>query len=138
MRTKSRRSPRSSARGVARIVRGCTDADTVPKPPWRDRKQASLDHLAGAEPDVLLVSAADKLHNARAICSDLTRHGLAVFDRFKGGPDGTLWYYSALADRFNVLLPGQLAVELAGAVSRMGGLAGSLHGSGGLSVATAL
>jgi len=123
---------------VARIVRGCTDADTVPKPPWRDRKQAYLDHLADAEPEVLLVSAADKLHNARAICSDLTRHGLAVFDRFKGGRDGTLWYYSTLADRFSVLLPGPLAVELAGAVSRMGGLAGSTLGSNSLSVAPGL
>ena len=123
---------------VARIVRGCTDADTVPKPPWRDRKQAYLDHLADAEPEVLLVSAADKLHNARAICSDLTRHGLVVFDRFKSGRDGTLWYYSTLADRFSVLLPGPLAVKLAGAVSRMGELAGSMQGPSRLSAAPEL
>ena len=120
---------------VARIVRGCTDADTVPKPPWRDRKQAYLDHLAEAEPDTLLVSAADKPHNARAICADLRRHGLAVFDRFKGGRDGTLWYYSELADRFSAQMPGPLAVELAGAVSLMGGLASNMHFSSGSAAA---
>ena len=70
---------------VARIVRGCTDADTLPKPPWHERKQTYIDHLALADADVLLVSAADKLHNARAICADLKLYGAAVFDRFKGG-----------------------------------------------------
>ncbi|MDI3309273.1 MAG: HD domain-containing protein, partial [Acetobacteraceae bacterium] len=56
---------------VARIVRACTDADTKPKPPWRVRKQAYLRHLEQADTDVLLVSCCDKLHNARAILSDL-------------------------------------------------------------------
>ena len=75
---------------VARIVRACTDADTLPKPPWHERKQTYIDHLAHADADVLLVSAADKLHNARAICADLKLHGLVLFDRFKGGLEGTL------------------------------------------------
>lgn len=48
---------------VTAIVDGCTDADTVPKPPWQARKQADLDHLAIASPSVRLVSACDKLHN---------------------------------------------------------------------------
>ena len=104
---------------VARIVRGCTDADTLPKPPWHARKQAYLDHLAEAGPDVLLVSAADKLHNARAICADLKQHGAAVFDRFKGGQDGTLWYYIELVQRFRWLMPGPLTSELAAAVGAM-------------------
>ena len=30
---------------VAGIVRACTDADTVPKPPWEARKRSYLDHL---------------------------------------------------------------------------------------------
>jgi hypothetical protein len=50
---------------VARIVRACTDADTLPKPPWRARKEAYIAHLEHADRDVLLVSCADKLHNAR-------------------------------------------------------------------------
>ena len=104
---------------VARIVRGCTDADTLPKPPWHERKQTYIDHLAHADADVLLVSAADKLHNARAICADLKLHGPAVFDRFKGGLEGTLWYYENLLEVFRRRMPGPLTGELAGAVGAM-------------------
>ena len=56
--------------GVADIVAGCTDTYEDPKPPWRARKEAYLDHLAGAPAPVRLVSAADKLHNARSVLSD--------------------------------------------------------------------
>src|SRR6202790_4352965 len=85
---------------VARIVRACTDADTLPKPPWRARKEAYIAHLEHADRDALLVSCADKLHNARAIVGDLRTHGLAVFDRFTGGRAGTIWYYASLAKVF--------------------------------------
>ncbi len=98
---------------VADIVLGCTDADTLPKPPWRARKEAYIRHLADASVDVLLVSCADKVHNARAIASDLRTHGLAVFDRFTGGRDGTLWYYSALSNVFSDRLQNPLSRELA-------------------------
>ena len=37
------------------IVEGCTDAETVPKPPWRERKEKYVAHLAGASASVLLV-----------------------------------------------------------------------------------
>jgi (p)ppGpp synthase/HD superfamily hydrolase len=104
---------------VASIVRGCTDADTIPKPPWRERKEAYIDHLGAAPADVLLVSAADKLHNARSICTDLRTHGLVVYDRFKGGREGTLWYYVKLSEAFSRLMPGPLAVELGEAVKDM-------------------
>jgi GTP pyrophosphokinase len=104
---------------VAPIVRACTDTDIVPKPPWRARKEAYVAHLATVDRDALLVSASDKLHNARAICTDLRTHGVAVYDRFTGGEEGTLWYYRSLADAFTRLLPGALATELAGAVDDM-------------------
>ena len=109
---------------VAAIVMGCTDADTLPKPPWRARKEAYIAHLEHADPDVWLVSCADKLHNARAIGTDLRTHGLAVYDRFRGGRDGTLWYYGTLSAAFTRLMPGPLAAELAGAVQEMKGLSG--------------
>lgn len=97
---------------VAAVVRDCTDADSFPKPPWQARKQAYLDHLETASRDALLVSACDKLHNARAIATDLRTHGPAVFTRFKAGQAGTLWYYRALADVFARRLPGPLSREL--------------------------
>ena len=110
---------------VAGIVRACTDADTQPKPPWRARKEAYLAHLETAPPDALLVSAADKLHNARAIAADLRTHGQAVFNRFTAGREGTLWHYGALSAAFLRRLPGALPRELAAAVADMRRLAGT-------------
>lgn len=104
---------------VAGIVRACTDADTQPKPPWRARKEAYLAHLETEGPDALLVSAADKLHNARAIVSDLHTHGPGMFSRFNAGQEGTLWYYGALAEVFARRLPGPLSRELRDAVIQM-------------------
>jgi (p)ppGpp synthase/HD superfamily hydrolase len=60
---------------VARIVEGCTDAYTIPKPPWRQRKQQHVRKLEKAPRSVLIVSAADKLHNARSILTDCGQHG---------------------------------------------------------------
>ena len=89
--------------GVLALVQACTDG--VPdasgaKADWGERKRAYLAHLAEAPDKVLLVSGADKLHNARAIVSDLITIGPDVFKRFKAGREGTLWYYRALADVF--------------------------------------
>lgn len=101
---------------VADIVLGCTDADEFPKPPWQARKEAYIAHLETASPDVWLVSLADKVHNARTIATDLRSQGRAVFGRFRGGLDGTIWYYETLASVFSRLLPGPLAQELVEAV----------------------
>jgi len=98
---------------VADIVQACSDTDVIPKPPWRERKEAYVAHLhdpalpAGA----LRVSLADKLHNARAILFDL-RAGEDVFARFNAGRDDVLWYYDALARAFAERKPGPLADEL--------------------------
>ncbi len=58
-------------------------------------------HLQEVADDVLLVSAADKLHNARSIVADFQQHGATIWIRFKGGKSGTLWYYRKLARVFN-------------------------------------
>jgi (p)ppGpp synthase/HD superfamily hydrolase len=57
---------------VAAIVEAaCSDSDVVgEKAPWRERKEKYLKHLTSAPPEVLRVSAADKLYNARAILAD--------------------------------------------------------------------
>src|SRR6266540_3187864 len=85
---------------VAGIVEGCTDSDTVPKPPWRERKERYVDHIRYAPAEGRLVSAADKLHNARAILADLHRHGDAVWQRFTADRAGVLWYYRSLVTAF--------------------------------------
>jgi (p)ppGpp synthase/HD superfamily hydrolase len=85
---------------VAKIVDGCTDSDTYPKPPWRERKESSIRHLKTADADTRLASAADKLNNVRSILSDYREVGESVWARFTGGREGTLWYYRALLEEF--------------------------------------
>ncbi|MCP4612926.1 MAG: HD domain-containing protein [Planctomycetes bacterium] len=85
---------------VAEIVEGCTDTDIIPKPPWQKRKEDHMSHLKNAGRTVLLVSASDKLHNARAILTDYRQLGESLWSRFNGGKDGTLWYYRSLIETF--------------------------------------
>ena len=97
---------------VADIVLACTDGSHeekaqaesagTPRANWEARKRRYLAHLEQASADALLVSGCDKLHNLRAILSDLHHPdvGAKVFDRFTGGRDGTLWYYRELAAVF--------------------------------------
>jgi (p)ppGpp synthase/HD superfamily hydrolase len=75
---------------------GLPDAGGV-KPPWQERKEAYLSHLANADSDVILVSACDKLHNAIAIADDHSEIGDAVFGRFSLPKESTAWYYRELA-----------------------------------------
>jgi (p)ppGpp synthase/HD superfamily hydrolase len=88
---------------VAEIVEGCTDTYEDPKPPWRERKERYLAHLASASDSVRLVSSADKLHNARTVLSDYRLLGEDLWTRFNGKKEGTLWYYRAIVDT----LPGK-------------------------------
>jgi (p)ppGpp synthase/HD superfamily hydrolase len=85
---------------VAVIVEGCTDTDQINKPLWRPRKEQYIEHVRQASEETRFVSAADKLHNARAILAGYREHGDALFNRFNGGKAGTFWYYRALIDVF--------------------------------------
>lgn len=104
---------------VAAIVDGCTDAVTQPKPPWKERKERYLAHLPQASPSVKLVSAADKLNNARLILEHYRDLGDDLFNRFRGGKDGTLWYYRSLASIFSETGPATIAAELGRVVSEL-------------------
>ena len=86
---------------VAHIVEGCSDslsADPEDKAPWKDRKVAYLEHLKDADDDTLAVSLADKLHNARAIATDLMVTGPSTWDRFNASPPEILWYYESIVE----------------------------------------
>jgi (p)ppGpp synthase/HD superfamily hydrolase len=97
---------------VARIVLGCTDSDTVPKPPWRERKEGYIAHIRHAEADVRRVSSADKLHNARSILTDYRVMGDALFARFTASKEETLWYYRSLIEAFRAAGSGRMVEEL--------------------------
>ena len=106
--------------GVARIVEACSDslADTGKgqrkAEDWRGRKEAYLAHLRTADEDVLWVSLADKVHNARTILRDLRKPdiGEKVWARFNVPTKQTLWYYRSVADIFCERLSNQLSNEL--------------------------
>ncbi|HBY09486.1 MAG TPA: phosphohydrolase [Chloroflexi bacterium] len=106
---------------VANIVDSCSDAYTIPKPPWRERKEAYLQHLSEATPAARLVSLADKLHNSRSILRDLYQDGEQVWNKFKGGKQGTLWYYRSLADIFEQRDDGFMVAELRRVVNQIEG-----------------
>ena len=113
---------------VAAIVAGCTDADVVPKPPWRARKEVYIAHLAHASESICLVSAADKLHNLRSIVSDYQMLGEELWGRFNGKREGTLWYYQQLVDAFrsSALAKPRILQELEAVLAVLMGMVGTV------------
>jgi (p)ppGpp synthase/HD superfamily hydrolase len=110
---------------VAEIVFACSDTTVQPKPPWRARKEAYIAHLEQAPAEVLRVSLADKLHNARAILYDLRTIGDSLWSRFTAASAADqLWYYRSLAETFRRRKPGPLADELQRVVDEIEALAG--------------
>ena len=108
---------------VAKVVDGCTDAYTDPKPPWRERKEKYIARLRNEDQETRLVSAADKLNNVRSILSDYRAVGESIWSRFNGGREGTLWYYRTLRDEFRRSRPNRITRDLALAVSELESLA---------------
>lgn len=104
---------------VAGIVEDCTDTFEDPKPAWLPRKIAYLHHLEHqAHEPALLVSAADKLHNLRAIRGDFVQHGDQLWGRFSGRPGQQLWYFQGLARIYVERMPGRLADTFSHTVER--------------------
>ncbi len=108
---------------VTGIVDGCTDSETIPKPPWKERKRAYIAHLSEAPASVRLVSAADKLHNARSILNDYRSLGEEIWQRFAGRKAGTLWYYRSVLDVLSQAGRTPLVEELDRVVSQLERLA---------------
>ncbi len=104
---------------VAELVEACSDTDEDPKPPWRPRKEAYLQHLRSTPPEVLLITAADKLHNVRSMIIDLRSAGDALWGRFSGGREGTLWYYRSVLTVLEEIWQHPLLEELAYRVNEL-------------------
>ena len=101
--------------GVARMVAALSDTfaeDHDKKEGWEDRKVNYLARLRHEPDDVLLISAADKLYNAKAILDDFKEIGPAVFERFKRGKDQQLWYFDELLKVFRSHPPNRIVNDL--------------------------
>jgi (p)ppGpp synthase/HD superfamily hydrolase len=110
---------RNFGKTVASIVEECTDSTARPKQSWEVRKKTYLKHVPEASRGGLLVSAADKLSNVRAILADHYVIGDEVYLRFKRPKRRTLWYYNALNKAFTTHLGGDLAKELRRTVAEL-------------------
>ena len=112
---------------VATIVKSCSDStvsDPKKKLGWRKRKQRYLAHLRKASKDALIVSAADKLHNARAILSDYRKVGDKLWKRFNAPMKDQLWYYGALVETLQrTAAPKMIVDELSKVVEELKRLA---------------
>ena len=85
---------------VLRIVEGCTKAEQGDGADCSEAKMAYAARFADADASILLVAAADKLHNARSIVADFRRTGDAAYSRFSVSRGQTLAYYRALVTTF--------------------------------------
>lgn len=97
---------------VADIVRGCSDTDQTPKPPWEPRKREYLEHLPEASASVRFVSCADKLANVRSLIADFRQKGDTLWERFNAPKERQLWLYQAYADEFERKPSPRMAAEL--------------------------
>lgn len=100
---------------VARMVEGLSDtfAQTPDeKEPWEQRKQAYIERLKREPSNVRLISAADKLYNARTILDDYRKIGPAVWTRFKRGRHQQLWYFRELLGVFKKSGTNRIVEEL--------------------------
>lgn len=64
---------------------------------WKERKQATIDHLANASEEIQQICCADKLSNIKSIYADKLTVGERVFDRFNAPKDQIKWYYQEVA-----------------------------------------
>ncbi|MFM7468846.1 MAG: HD domain-containing protein [Vampirovibrionales bacterium] len=94
---------------VYSLVMACTDLSFDPetqKPlelPWLSQKQAFIERVAQPHypPEAVLIIAADKLHNLRSVYRDYQHLGEATWHTFRGGREGTLYYYEHLVHALN-------------------------------------
>jgi len=119
---------------VARIVLGCsdsTDEKLKASIPYWDRKTVYLKRLAAEPVDIVLVSMADKVHNARAIVTDLEVNGVGVLKKFNSTTEEILTYYAACHHIGTAKgVPSTLLIPLLLAVTRMTELVGGAEPMG--------
>ncbi len=100
---------------VAGLVMECSDTASEDKEPWVARKQKYVGAMPGKSRGALRISAADKIHNARALLRDYRAHGETLWWRFNPearSAEAQLGYYGALVEAFHEAEVGQLAHEL--------------------------
>jgi (p)ppGpp synthase/HD superfamily hydrolase len=91
---------------ITTIVVACSDNLCQDPLCWRDRKGTFLASIESMSASALLVTTADKLHNARDVVKMQRKRGDATFIAFEGQKDGTLWYYGEALKALEGAAPG--------------------------------
>lgn len=107
---------------VARMVEGLSDslaADSNDKGPWEQRKREYIERLRSEAADVRLISAADKLYNARSILEDYRLIGAEIWRRFKRSRDLQIWYFETILVEFKSSNPSRIVAELERVVAEL-------------------
>lgn len=110
--------------GVSRIVEGCSDSLETPRPPFAERKRRYLGRVHTEPREVIRVSLADKVYNARVIVAELRFYGDVLWERFNPGREEQLSYYGELARVFGEVGSGPMVAELEHLVEQLAHLAG--------------
>jgi len=100
---------------VARMVEGLSDSfeeDASAKKSWEERKRAYLERLPGEPAEVRLISAADKLYNARTILDEHRAISAKVWERFHRGRNLQMWYFHELVKIFKSAESNRIVDEL--------------------------
>jgi len=107
---------------VARMVEGLSDSlseDPGNKQSWLERKQSYIQRLRDEPADIQLISAADKLYNAKAILEDYRKIGPRVWERFKRGRQEQLWYFDELLKVFKAAGANRIVEEFGRVVNEL-------------------
>lgn len=99
---------------VAEIVNGCSESAVRPKPPWKERKKKFLESLRNASPQVYRITMADKLHNARCMLQEYRNSGEQIWNQFRGGKEGTLWFLNSI-----LAIPPPVSTQLRGELEQI-------------------
>ena len=113
---------------VARMVEGLSDSfeeDASAKKSWEERNQGYLDRLRTEPADVQLISAADKLYNARTVLDEYRAIGPRVWERFKRGRDQQMRYFHGLLSIFESQGVNRIVAELRRVVDELERLSAS-------------
>jgi len=101
---------------VAALVKSASESDKSLS--WEERKRETLEHLATASQDELLLAIADKLDNIRSIRADLSRNGSALWTIFNRPQAQQRWYYLSLEAVFRQRMQSVAGIDLARQFSR--------------------
>jgi (p)ppGpp synthase/HD superfamily hydrolase len=113
---------------VAAYVLSCSDSVTPcesDKAPWRARKEVHIAKVATLPPEVKLILTADKIHNGRSVLAAYGDCGTAVWNRFKGGREGTIWYYRTMREALGQGWEHPLLLDLDELIARLEKIAGA-------------